>query len=872
MTGKNSILGVAIIVILLGSTSTALGRSEFATDGRGYLQSKSTAGPAQAIVAHRIGKIVLSVNNNGTFGKGFAGGVPQDFFTGEAVPSCEYPKGSNIDYLFAGAFWIGAVVGRDTLVSVGADGWSSVMEFHPDAPPFGYPIKRSITYPDAPGYQDAISEEDYIMMYSDTLTANIEPDYFGRPHIPLDIEVTERSYAWSYSYAEDFVLFDYSVRNFGTSKLENVYMGLYVDADVYFQGNSSTGYNDDICGFIEKDNIKEGKYEIEQTVNIAWIADNDGDPMGGHFNEQSPNGVTGMRIVRTPADTLDVSFNWWISNGAGALDFGPRERSFMGRLKEEFRDFRTGGLGTPEGDVNKYYLMRNQEFDYDQPYSAAIQPNDTLWMTPPQENAANYADGFDTRFLLSFGPFDISPGEKLPLSFAYVAGDTFHVNPNNIDNLPGNPDAYYAGLNFKDLSLNSSWAARVYDNPGIDTDSDGYAGKYKIFCADTSFLPVDTNIGGHDTTIIVPNYTQCDTVYYEGDGVPDFRGAAPPPAPEFWLYPELGKIRVRFNGYRSETTKDVFSRVADFEGYRVYIGRDDRATSYAMFASYDREDYNRYVWDIQVKPRPAYRLMDVPFTIDSLRCLYGTSCDDSTFLPTDFTRNSPYIDPNHPDSIFYFEPQDFNASELGVSTPIKKIYPDQPYPSSLNKDSVDASELTEDGQFKYFEYEIEITNLLPSVPYWVNVVAFDFGSPESGLAALVSSVTAGAKSAYPLGIASENEALSRQIYVFPNPYRIDGNYRASGFEGRTDFDRPDDRVRAVHFANLPPKCKIQIFTLDGDLVREIQHDRLPTDPTASEESWDLITRNTQLAVSGLYYWVVESSTGDTQIGKFVLIM
>ena len=89
MTGKNSILGVAIIVILLGSTSTALGRSEFATDGRGYLQSKSTAGPAQAIVAHRIGKIVLSVNNNGTFGKGFAGGVPQDFFTGEAVPSCE---------------------------------------------------------------------------------------------------------------------------------------------------------------------------------------------------------------------------------------------------------------------------------------------------------------------------------------------------------------------------------------------------------------------------------------------------------------------------------------------------------------------------------------------------------------------------------------------------------------------------------------------------------------------------------------------------------------------------------------------------------------------------------------------------------------
>ncbi|HKK22031.1 MAG TPA: hypothetical protein VJ983_11200, partial [candidate division Zixibacteria bacterium] len=736
-------------------------RAEFdGPGGKENLRARSTANPALAIVAHRIGKIVLAVNNNGTFGRGFAGGVPQDFFTGEAVPSLEYPKGSNIGYLFAGAFWIGAVVGRDTLVSVGADGWSYTQEFHPDAAPFGYPVRRSITFPDSPGYENAVSEEDYIMKYTDTLTEGIGNDYFGRPHIPLDIEVTERSYAWSYSYAEDFVLFDYTVKNIGNSLLRDVYMGLYVDADVYFQGGSSSGYNDDICGFIEKYDIKEGQYVIPQTVNIAWIADNDGDPVGGRFNQQSPTAVTGMRIIRTPADTLDVSFNWWISNGNSALDFGPRERPYVGRLKEAFRDFRTGGLGTPEGDVNKYYLMRNREFDYDQPFSGSIQPTDTLWMTPPQENASNYADGFDTRFLLSFGPFDINPGEKLPLSFAYVAGDSFHVNPYNIDNLPGNAQAYYDGLNFTDLAKNSSWAAKVYDNPGIDTDSDGYAGKYKVFCTDTTFVPVDTNIGGHDTTIIVPDYNRCDTVYYEGDGVPDFRGAAPPPAPQMWLYPELGTIKVRFNGFRSETAKDVFSRAVDFEGYRVYIGRDERASSYSLVASYDKEDYNRYVWDDGLRPSPGYVLLDAPFTIDSLRCLYGASCDDSTFNPLSYTRNAPFIG----DSIIaYFEPQDYNASILGVSTPIKRTYPNQPYPSSLNKDSVDASELTEDGYFKYFEYELDIPNLLPSVPYWVNVTAFDFGSPESGLASLESSVTTGAKSAYPLSSASKNSRLSKQI-------------------------------------------------------------------------------------------------------------
>ena len=82
---------------------------------------------------------------------------------------------------------------------------------------------------------------------------------------------------------------------------------------------------------------------------------------------------------------------------------------------------------------------------------------------------------------------------------------------------------------------------------------------------------------------------------------------------------------------------------------------------------------------------------------------------------------------------------------------------------------------------------------------------------------------------------------------------------------------PDERVRAVHFTNLPHKCKIRIFTIDGDLVREINHDKQPGDPQSMNDSWDLITRNTQAVVSGIYYYSVESSLGN-QLGKLVLIM
>ena len=79
-------------------------------------------------------------------------------------------------------------------------------------------------------------------------------------------------------------------------------------------------------------------------------------------------------------------------------------------------------------------------------------------------------------------------------------------------------------------------------------------------------------------------------------------------------------------------------------------------------------------------------------------------------------------------------------------------------------------------------------------------------------------------------------------------------------------------MRVVHFANLPPKSMIRIYTIDGDLVREVVHDIPVSDPLSNHDYWDLITRNTQLAVSGLYYWTVEGDDGNVQIGKLVLIL
>jgi hypothetical protein len=572
-------------------------------------------------------------------------------------------------------------------------------------------------------------------------------------------------------------------------------------------------------------------------------------------------------VVRSPSDdSLNISFNWWVGNTNPRLDWGPQTFA-------KFRDLSTGGRGTPEGDRNKYAFMSNGEFDYDQIYTGvAVSWPTNIWTPPPRDIANDIATGYDTRYLLSFGPFDVEPGQSLPLSFAYVGGSNFHITPENFANLPARPDAFYRNLHTADFTQNAIWADWVYDNPGIDTDGDGDSGVF-----------YDCVIGDDSA----------NTVRYarKGDGVPDFRGATPPPAPFLRVQPRVNRIEISWNGARSETTRDNFSNEYDFEGYRVWISRDDREDSYTVLQSYDIEDYNKWSWDdslVTGSGLGGFALKDSPLGLDSLRCLYAPDgCDDENWHPLDWPRTNPYrfSTPLY-DSVFYFEKQDYNQSVLAnypnATTTIRKTYPDALEPplewvedtSKIPPDVKDTI-LTEDGKFKYYEYEYVIDSLLATVPYYVNVSAFDYGSPQSGLSSLETSpairpiVTYAHESGESL---DESDELN--VYVYPNPYRLDANYREAGFEGRgrNERDRPNDRVRRIHFANLPPRCTIRIYTIDGDLVRELKHDVDPSDPLYNHDTWDLITRNTQLVVSGLYYWTVESPDGRTQVGKLAIIL
>jgi hypothetical protein len=822
--------------VITGTDSTVYAEVEIPLQNIPPSFSKAAAAhPGLALEVHKINRMGLTVTNNGFFGAGYFRNRPVDPETGIRAMSCEYPINSDIEYLWTAALWFGAVVGRDTLVSIGAGMYYWNKELWPDASDKSILTRRS-TQPFSIHHSgEAVSEEDIIAHYTDTVTnpSLVRDDPIdNRGHQPLFLEITQKSYAWSYPYAEDFVLLDFEIRNIGKFPLKQLYIGLVVEAIVYHRSKSEADdtWKDDICGFKRVVPSPIWPNELD-TVNVAWVADNDGDPIGRYFDNASATSVTATRVIRTPSDSLEYSFNWWVTHFNVDTDWGPRQVTD----EKPFRDLGST-FGSALGDRNKYYILSTREFDYDQ-LECAMSHTSESWL-PPHRDAVDYADGENPIYLLSFGPFDVGVGQTLPVTLAYIAGEDFHHNAEAFDDLfdPYNPSLYQDQLDFSDLGLNSKWAEWIFDNPGYDTNGDGDSGQARWFF----------------------NADSTDSAYefYKGDGIPDFRGAAPPPSPKLKVIPGFGKLTLRWNGEVSENFVDFFSGHADFEGYKVYYGEDNRFSDFVLLATYDRRNYNRYQWDDLHK---MWEVSEIPLSYDSLVKIYGPG-----IKPELYTIEDPMQPGNsrNTDRVFtYFTPQNWNDYDLSNPLGIHKVYPD----ADLN----DSTDINEDGFHRYYEYEYVIDNIPPSRPIYVSVTAFDYGSRSHKLSALESSVLENDIYAYPWDGAEEVERQAMSVIVYPNPYRIDGGYARAGYENR-DRTRSAERARAIHFTNLPKICKIRIYTVAGDLVQEIDHYRPDGGPDAQHETWNMLSRNTQAITTGIYIWVVTSEMGE-QIGKLVII-
>jgi hypothetical protein len=766
---------------------------------RRTLEKISSDPPYMQVCTHTYNQLYLSISNFGQIGAGR--GAWFDCETGEPAPSAEYPPNSDLEHLYAAALWIGAVVGQDTLVSVAFDGWGrSNREMLPCSEAAICSMERRSNRPGDPFYhEDARADLELHAEYSDTIIDVLEngTDWLDRRgHIPLGISIRQTSYCWSVDYARDFILIDYAIENVFDKPLQDFYIGLYVDADVEHASNELEGHKDDICGFLESIPSRCGT-DYQDTINLAWIADNNGDPdrAAEEFNrDTSTTSATGVQVLRVPRTQATVSFNWWHSNTNGSLDWGPMRWSSR-------RIFGTGGFGTPEGDRNKYYILSNGEHDYDQVY-AAVDFSSQGWI-PPGSIAMLTARGQDTRFVLSSGPYNVQPGEVLNFTISYVAGENFHVDPLNFErNLVQtyDPDSYYEGLNFNDIGENAVWATWVYDNPGIDTDNDGNKGR------------------AYEITDTVDGEIVLDSCFYAGDGVPDFNASAPPPPPILRFTSSHEKVTLRWNGLNSETFEDPFLQIVDFEGYVVYMGRDPTSRQMSRIASHDFVDFSPQVWDAE---RSVYVSIDNPVRIDELVKMYGEEFDPTVYACKSGTDRLPYKGME-----VCLKPADWNRSIPSWDDPkwiegsprFRKRFASEilagivtPEVDSANTDlwTMGVDPRTGDSilYHKFYEYEFVIDGLLESVPWFFSVTAFDFGDFANGVAPQESQLLGNMVEVWAINDAAYVVENGSQVQVYPNPYYADGGYVKAGYEDRrkTGFY---DHERRMHFVNLPPSAVI----------------------------------------------------------------
>ncbi|MBN1968156.1 MAG: hypothetical protein JXR48_15165 [Candidatus Delongbacteria bacterium] len=586
--------------------------------------SKATVLPNAGIKVHKAGLLWLSVSNMGRFGNG---DNYKDPCTGLTAPSTEMPGGSGIVYLFTGALWCGGYLEDQVIdvngvqaqtfsgpyVSTGTQGWQSSnqmfemwpyqVENEPGYNKFNGDIKE---YSNTIGKQDcdlidvysenATAEEEFVCWYNDYLVDNEvtgwDDDEDDRGHIPLGIEVRQKTYSWSYAYAQKFVILDYTVFNKSIHPVTNeprdiynFFMGAYLDCDIGKEGTSgqSRWFLDDLGGF-----IGEYKYidtasgqEITANLDICWSADNDGRNYNsqGHDDCDEPGagapldgakGVISLKVLRTPNPDLRYAFNIYNAgnsetSGSVGIDWSPQWHPGLhnnesvevygstvtgrkwkwdltsrqlgyddgtvgyhtkNKSGEDLENRGGGTEGLPIGDMGRYMVMSNGEFDYDLYNVGKVRDEDYQdpswmeegseyaqaamwwrWTTPDEsedpdgtiEQMEDLINGTDIKYIISFGPlgqqttqpivlahdtdgvsgtyestvtkeevFKFAYGDSLKLTLAFIVNDDFHtdvsVDPNDLSNW--NPEDK---MNWNDAVSNVIWSQRVYDIPMWDT-------------------------------------------------------------------------------------------------------------------------------------------------------------------------------------------------------------------------------------------------------------------------------------------------------------------------------------------------------------------------------------------------------------------
>ncbi|MBN1349780.1 hypothetical protein JXJ21_10255 [candidate division KSB1 bacterium] len=779
----------AVLLILLLSSalifqSAAFAKVKEAPDGIKPL-AKPSARPDKQAEVHNVGTLWNVVTNFGQYGD-----------PNSTSPSMEWPGGSDAFYLWEGRYWVGGVVGGEKLVS------------HADYGNYEWFPKEGSAFFFGPGK----SIQDHYVEYDDL--------YGIAGHIPMGIEVHERSLAWSMSDYDDFIAYEYELINVGENVINDFFISWCYDADVCQNADPSDPHIDDLVDFDGWDGPESDKDIID------WVdpLDLDGDGLKGYDEWGWPYAypLTKSGVPSNPnydpdkaePDGFYDAYHVMIDKRGPAL----RWQTDVPELKRI-----AGEIAVVDGDTLKGFIMpRGMSIIYDGDHAQT--PEDDIGERGSTQNNAGFIAG---RVLYS----DIVRDETYLIDgkFGYrtTSEDTFFRPYShqwwNWESDPGNDIEKY---DYMSAQHSASWqmGEHYYFLPHpFDVSAPVF--DYRFLLATGPFktvLPLDTircvmvgavGMGIEGARLNTDNAMKA---YYEGSSGDPYHPKAwtdgphwilpiPPAIPYLVYSPSDGGPFIDLSwDDLAETTADLMLGYIDFEGYKVYRSMYN-ASSWKMVAAFDNRD-------------EAVLVKDADGNIINAK-----------------------IDPATSDTVAYDDPNygDIEGEYVLVNLPpIQHTFSDK------------------GGKFLNATVDCPIYGL----KYYYTVVAYDPDKPDLFMISQES-----AKSNYKKNASSgaPEPVIPRypldndmdKIRVVPNPYK-----------GTALFEsRYEDKIM---FTNIPPASKISIFTLAGDLVDTIYHE-----DGYGDVLFDLVSRNTQKVVSGLYIYVVETEkpTYKKVMGKFVII-
>lgn len=407
---RGSVYLLAIVISQMACFATPLfGQTQ------GFYDEKTTAASQAELTISNIGKI----------GNAFRGS-----YQAENRPSAEFPKGSSIEHLFEGGFWVGGYVNGQPLVTTAAfsasSGYTTGGANYEFTAPIGSQLDVRSSLRGNENYTpNAVSHEDFVADFTDrnTIVPGTNLPVGNGSHTPLGIDVHMETYNWNFNFANFFVIFDFTIVNNGSQTIDSVYTGYWADFVVRNTNLTPPGgtpfFNKGGNAFIDS---LQMFYEWDQAGDIGFTETYGGIKFLGSEDEN------GFHHPRTDS-TFKVNYSAWLFNT-------PADPVF----------------NQPGNDDARYRKMAESLTEYSQWNSSNPAINIQKRLAGPN----NFSS------LLSGGPHrSFAPGDTIKVAYAMVFARKGATNSDSVNSITQRIP----------LISNAQWTQTTYN--GEDVNGNG---------------------------------------------------------------------------------------------------------------------------------------------------------------------------------------------------------------------------------------------------------------------------------------------------------------------------------------------------------------------------------------------------------------